>query len=411
MSDRHFPIRTTTSCQLKWNWSTLYLYSGVTASCHRTGWGKVTPDTFEFFHNTEKKQQDRQAMLNGQWPTDSCKYCQDIEAVGGFSDRMLHLDTPDQSPFELDHNPIATVVNPRILEVYFNNTCNLSCLYCLPQLSSKINQENQMNGKFDHNGVVLDTFEKSSQHSAMIEKFWEWMHKNSQGLARLNVAGGEAFYQTEFDKCLEYFGDTQHKNLELGIVTNLMVPKAKLVQYVEQLKQLLVKRKLKRVDITCSIDCMGPEQEYVRYGINLDTWFKNFEYLLSQRWLTININQTISVLTIKTMPALIEHLKTWREQRLVGHYFSEVSPQPSYLSPNILGGQVFAKDFDQILSLIPESSALKYMQGISQRINASVKNNTEAKKLLTFLDEKDRRRGTSWRDTFPWLEKELINVV
>jgi hypothetical protein len=143
----------------------------------------------------------------------------------------------------------------------------------------------------------------------------------------------------------------------------------------------------------------------------MSTWFENFEYLLSNQWLTININQTISVLTIKTMPGLVEHLQQYRKQHAIGHFFSEVTPQPSYLMPNILGHDVFVEDFKKVLSHMPDDNAKKYMQSIADHINRSEKNLDEMKKLKIFLDEKDRRRGTNWQTTFPWLMKELDNVV
>ena len=416
MPSKYFPIRTDTACQLKWNWSTLYLYQGKTASCHRTGRGDITADTFNSFHNLDNKIKERQQMLLGKWPDNSCQYCRNIEEIGGFSDRMLHLDIPNLSPVELESNLTATIVTPTILEVYFNNICNLACLYCVPTLSSRINQENKKFGKFNQDGVLLESVEISSEHSKLIEKFWDWMHINSSKLKRLNILGGEPLYQTEFDECLSYFETTSHPDLELCIVTNLMIGLDKLEVYIDKFKKLLVDKQLKRIDITCSIDCLGPEQEYVRYGINLETWMKNFEFLLKQKWLTLNINQTISVLTIKTMPELINKLNSWRQQRPVGHYFSEVSPQPTYMSVTILGASLFEKDFELIVSTMSENTeqdrtAKQYMNGIAKKALQSNCNLIELKKLKTFLTEKDRRRGTNWRKTFPWLITELENVV
>lgn len=416
MHHKYFPIKTDTACQLKWNWSTLYLYSGKTASCHRTGWDSITAETFDRFHNTHKKQQERTQMLAGMWPEQSCSYCKDIEDKGGFSDRMLHLTIPDQSPVELEHDPTSVNISPTILEVYFNNTCNLACLYCLPELSSKINQENRKFGNFSSNGVELTSLNLESDHKHMLEKFWQWMQKNSLKLKRFNVLGGEPFYQSEFEQCLQYFEQSFHPDLELGIVTNLMLSTDSLQQHVDRFKKLLSQRRLKRVDITCSIDCLGPEQEYVRFGIKLDHWIKNFEFLISQKWLTVNINQTICVLTIKTMPDLLEKLQSWRQQRNIGHYFSEVSPQPTYLMIDILGSEIFAKDFERILKYIPmntdqDKSAYNYMSGLANKVRLSRPNPIEISKLKTYLDEKDRRRGTNWTLTFPWLAKELEHVV
>jgi pyruvate-formate lyase-activating enzyme len=415
--DKYFPIKTATACQLKWNWSTLFLYKGETASCHRCEPIKITPDTFDTFHNTDQKQRDRTRMLDGLWPdSTSCYYCREIEQSGGSSDRMRHLAMPNQSPPELVTDPTAVVVQPTVLEVFFNNQCNLSCVYCGPNLSSKINSEYNKHGRFEKNGVILEPIKIDTTYLALLEKFWAWMNQYSTGLVRFTVAGGEGFYQPELETCLEYFESSRHPNLEFCIITNLMLEPVKLEKFIQRFKKLVATRRLKRVDLTCSIDCLGAEQEYTRYGMNVDRWIENFERLLQERWLTLHINQTISVLTIKTMPGLIEKIKVWKSNRKIGHFFSIVSPGPEYLVPAILGNKVFEKDFEHILDIMPRDTdedllALECMQGIAHTCAQSTPDQIELLKLKTFLNENDRRRGTNWASTFPWLVKELQHVV
>ena len=45
------------------------------------------------------------------------------------------------------------------------------------------------------------------------------------------------------------------------------------------------------------------------------------------------------------------------------------------------------------------------MEGILNQILQSEKNNEEIANLIIFLNEKDRRRKTDWRQMFPWLIK------
>jgi hypothetical protein len=111
------------------------------------------------------------------------------------------------------------------------------------------------------------------------------------------------------------------------------------------------------------------------------------------------------------MPELLSWLAEWRTQRDIGHFFSVVSPQPTYMNPGILGPGVFDNDFEKILQLMPSGINQDYMAGIFQSFQNSQRNPTEMLKLKTFLDEKDRRRNTNWKKTFPWLTKELENVV
>ena len=148
-----------------------------------------------------------------------------------------------------------------------------------------------------------------------------------------------------------------------------MVPKKRLVQYITKIKQLIANRKIKRFDITCSLDCWGPQQEYVRYGLDLKLWQSNFERLLKESWLTININQTISVLTVKTMPDLLRRVQEWRKQHYIGLWFSEVNPSPDYMKLNLFGNLEFEDSIKQIAELLPQETeqdklAFDYMKSI-----------------------------------------------
>jgi hypothetical protein len=409
-----FPIKTATSCQLKWIWSTLFLNTGITRSCHRTAESELTAENFHDFHNTDLKIQDRRDMLNGHWPEKHCGYCKNIEDIGGVSDRIRHLSVPYQMPQELRMDSAAVVVSPTVLEVYFNNTCNLGCLYCTPKFSSFIESENNKHGDFEKYDITLRNPEK--KFKTLVEKFWQWFPDGFPKLARLNVLGGEPFYQAEVDTLLSMIEQYPNPQCELNFVTNLMISQSRLSDIMEKLHSLKSRRMIRRVDITCSIDCWGPEQQYVRWPLDLDQWQQNFETLLGHDDLYLSINQTISTLTIKTMPQLLDRLYTWRSKRHVGHWFSEVNPGPEYLKPHILGSDIFEQDFQQITSMMPtdtEENALahQYMSGIFDRIRTHKPDPIQIRNMFVFLEEKDRRRGTDWRGIFPWLKDFEHHVV
>jgi hypothetical protein len=414
MSKKYFPIRTDTSCQLKWSWTSLFLNGGFSRTCHRTAETPLTPENFNNFHNTEIVLDDRRKMLQGQWPETSCSYCRQIEEAGGVSDRLQQIDIPNLSPLELENDPSAIVVSPTIVEVFFSNTCNLGCLYCVPELSSVINAENQKFGNFEQNGISLTTVEP--HYKDLSPYFWEWFPTGFVKLKRFGVLGGEPFYLNEFEKLLDMIEQYPNPDCELNIVTNLMISAERLHMFVERFKQLLITKKIKRIDMTCSIDCWGPQQEYVRSGLDLVQWQNNFETLIKNKWLYISINQTITALTIKTMPALLQKLQEWNTVRPVYQHFSCPTPGPSYLHARILGGDQFKEDFEQILAMMPRNTdtdkiTYDYMSGIANSIVQADVDPNEVKKLLTYLDEKDRRRNTNWEVLFPWLMEYKKYVV
>ena len=181
LAHRVFPIKTSTACQLKWTWSTIFLTTETTASCHRTNQHKFDVEQFDF-HNTPSKLNDRERMLQGQWPEKGCDYCKNIEAAGGQSDRITNLDLPGiHAPIELDSNPKEIKVTPRILEVYFDNTCNLKCVYCGPHFSSLWDAENKSHGEFSQGGVILRSdFKKSINIESNKQKIFDDQSAHSE---------------------------------------------------------------------------------------------------------------------------------------------------------------------------------------------------------------------------------------
>jgi len=416
MADRYFPIRTETACQLKWNWSTIQLYDGNTNSCHRVDQTVVNPENFDTFHNTPKKLSDRSLMLEGKWPSGGCEYCKNIEVAGGQSDRQFHLQIPNLTPPELESDPTAVNVTPRILEVYLDNVCNMSCIYCWDGFSSRIQQENIQFGDFAENGIEIKNYSvRHPRHAELSAAFWQWMEANSTQLARFHILGGEPFYQEQFETVISFLETHHNPDLEFNIVSNLKVSTVKLEKFIERIKNLLATRRIKRFDLTVSIDCWGAEQEYIRYGINMDQWQKNFDYVAGQKWLTLNINQTITGLGIKSMLPLIQYINQHRKTRPIGHYFMACVNR-SHLYPGIFGAGFFDKDFENILQEMPNdewqhTNARNMMLGLQTEFNAHQRDNNELLKLRTFLNEIDRRRKLDWHNTFPWLTKELEHVV
>lgn len=402
LKNRVFPIQTATACQLKWSWSTIFLTTEETASCHRTNHHKFDVDTFDF-HNTPSKINDRTQMLEGKWPEHGCDYCRNIESSGGQSDRITNLNFPGiHAPPELDVNPAAVQVTPRILEVYFDNTCNLKCLYCGPYFSSLWDAENV---KFGH-----PAFNKSTNIEQNKQRIFDWLRQHGHHLTNFNILGGEPLYQSELEECLELFAQYPAPELKLQIFTNLNTKLDHLKKVVTRVKQLVDQDKIREFEVTASLDCWGAPQEYVRYPLNLSVWQRNFEYLLEQSWINLIVSSTLTPLTIKTLPDLLVKIQQWNQHRPVYHYQNSVN-NPSYMFIDIFG-DTFREDFDQALELKPNStpeqqSSKQYLAGIAKQANSASPNQKEIKKLYDFLNEMDHRRSTDWKRTFPWLIDEF----
>lgn len=416
-----FPIQTETGCVLKWAWSTIYLKQGTTASCHRTNQSKIDPNNFADFHNHPDKLTARELMLEGKWPKGGCQYCEKIEQAGGMSDRLNHLQQEDHDlnkiPVELFENPKQTRVVPTILEIYFNNTCNMACVYCGSHYSTKWEEENRQFGKFDNNGVQIgnNIIPSTPDYNRMLSDFWQYLEVNYTSIRYFQVLGGEPFFQTEFDQCLDFWEAHPNPDLAFNIITNLKVAPKKFHQYINRFERMVKNKQINRLQITGSLDAWGPEEEYVRWGLNLKEWEENFTYLLDKPWIVLTVNSAITPLTIKGLPDLILRINEWQKQRqdnleIFHSFMSAISP--NWLVPEIFGTGVFDADFKRILEVMPlnntfDINSKEHMAGIFKQISSTPRDLTRINQLKTYLTELDRRRGTSWPQVFPWLNQEF----
>lgn len=404
-----FPIRTETSCQSKWTWSTIWLNKLSSSSCHRVNAVPFSLDQFDNFHNLPSKQRDRKLMLAGKWPGNGCEYCRDIEYAGGHSDRQHNLEIRNLTPPELETDPTAVVVTPRLVEIFAQNTCNMSCIYCHPDLSSKIAQENIKFGEFRANGVHIPVVKVPDTAHQYFEKFIGWLEKNIQVLRRLHLLGGETFLQHELmERVLSVIEKNPNPDLEFTIFSNMTVPDRYWNMYTQRIKYLQKMGCIKIFDLTASIDCWGAQQEYVRYGLDLNKFEQRFSWAADQDWLRLTVNQTITSMTIKTMPELIEKIKYYSQGRHIGHYF-EMHIGPRFHHPGIFAWSMWEDDFKRILDAMPKDTdnhieAIVRMQGVQKQLQASGSHDfNEIENLHIYLDEIDRRRGTDWRSLFPYL--------
>ena len=409
-----FPINTATACQSKWTWSTIWLNQLASSSCHRVHPFKFELADFDNFHNTPEKITAREKMLRGEWPGSGCEYCKSIESAGGHSDRQHNLEIRGLTPQEVELDPTATHVTPKIVEIFAQNTCNLACVYCNGNLSSKIEQENKKHGAFKSQGVVIPVITTPTVAAdEYFVKFLDWVDNNIQVLRRLHLLGGETFLQRRLmDGVLDIIERRPNSELRLCIFSNFNTPDSLWYPYLDRIKSLQQRGHIKMFDLTASIDCWGAEAEYTRSGLDLAEFEKKFAWAAEQNgtWLTLFVNQTITPLTIRSMPELIEKINYYSNGKHIAHYWEMYIGTSPYMHPNIFSYSMWENDFDRIFAVMPDSNtheheAVVRMQGIQSYLQQFTQNNSmQIKNLHIYLDELDRRRGTDWRQVFPYLD-------
>jgi len=395
--------------------------TGSSSSCHRTRFYKIDPDNFGNFHNLPEKIKDREMMLAGKWPGNGCEYCKNVEDNNGISDRVMTLmrnHVADKVPPELFENPEETSVTPTILEIYFNNTCNLSCVYCGPYHSSQWNQEINKFGPIKIDTLSIDKFTSNhDNYDKLVSGLWTYLAENDRYkvIRQFQILGGEPLIQKELDQCISFWKTHPNPSLTINIISNLMLPHDRFVEKISQFENMVNSHTIYTLALTASLDCLGPEQEYARYGIDLAVWLKNFEYLLDKPWIHLSIHSCINVLSIKTLSDLMAKIVEWNTHRPpnmpIDHSFDFViGGEYSGLHPTTFGPGVFDDDFKKIIDLMPvdtdtQQSSKKQMQGLAKYVKNTARNSEQIAVLIKYLEELDRRRATNWREIFPWISE------
>ena len=420
---KYFPKVTDPQCQLKWNWSTLWLNDGTTNSCHRCLKVPLDPDNFDNFHNLPHKIKEREIMLSGKWPTvenggsGHCNHCKKVEDFGGTSDRVNMFKVPNQTPPELYKDPKSTFVTPRILELFLNDTCNMKCTYCGPRDSSQWKSELKKYGALtDPDGNPSTTHAptskgmfKSKDQRALMDKTKDWLLRNAYKLSRLHLLGGETFYQSELDEILDTLEKVKATDLELNIVSNLMIKEERFRSVIERIRKLVKDRRIGRFDLTASIDGWGPEAEYARTGLKCDHFEKLFSYAVDQKWMTLHCNLTVTAMTVRSIPHLVNKVIEYRKKNSKISLRAGALTGTPILHPSTFGSKMWTEDLEKILSIWPKETLqdrnqMQEFKSIFDSIPTEMPDEKMLRYFKHFLDQLDKRRNTNWRKVLPHLD-------
>lgn len=241
--------------------------------------------TFDFFNNSTKIIQRRDALLNGIEHKD-CNYCWKSKAATGTSYRDFEntwksvKDKSDDIFF---------------IEIMLDNLCDMSCIYCGPDSSSKIASEQKLKQQ------LRQPKEKD------IEIFVDWLietlsEQKSDRDATLSFLGGEITYSKNFyifmNKLLA--SEKMHdKFLTISFLTNGNSNKNNTKKLIDILNRIPTNWS---VNICISNEGWGEVGSIVRWGIDWSKFKSNLQdYIMHPRVQFLCLSPTPSLFTLDSM--------------------------------------------------------------------------------------------------------------
>ena len=388
-------------CLAKWLQVTLHLQNGRNHSCHhpiphQPSLQEVQAN-YKAIHNSKFKKAQRQAMLNGKRP-EECDYCWRIEdsSPDNFSDR-IHKSSESWALPELDRIkslPWDADVNPTYLEVSFGNECNFKCAYCSPWVSSAILTEFQKHGPYKqlpgYSYQMMKDKESpfylygKDEFNPYVDAFWKWWPELSNDLKVFRITGGEPLLNPNTFQFLESIIKDPKPQLEVAINSNLGVPDVYINKFINYAKNIKNGSTVKHFQLFTSLDTSREQAEFIRFGLNYDTFFKNLHKILNELPdLQIIFMCTYNVMSVPRFRNFLQDIKEIKKM-YKNPYGKDSRVQISipYLRyPNFLAANILPKSY---LTYVEES--LDYMLRNSLDEDMIIFDNWEIEQLRRIYD-------------------------
>lgn len=307
---------------------------------------KVNRHGYSDLYRSETLQTIRAEMLCGVRPK-TCSRCFSQEDAGVKSSREIYNEIWQEDR----EYRMSDVIEPRYIDLRLGNLCNLKCRMCNPYSSNQwIDEWETIHGPFPEGERDWLKNMNWAEHSGSDRHLKEMMHH----VEEIYFTGGEPTIIQRHDQLLDYCIDADlAKNIRLKYNTNLTnVP----VRLMEKWRHFAHLR------LNCSIDGIGPLNDYIRYPSKWKGIWRNYTRVLERvENGVLDIHVTVQVTNILDLHRLLEHFVTPPVSPVI---FFNILDHPDCLNIQILPHhlkQLAQQRLEPWLDLPGMSGVLDYM--------------------------------------------------
>jgi hypothetical protein len=213
-------------------------------------------------------------------------------------------------------------------------------------------------------------------------------------------------------------------NLELNVNSNFGGKERQLAKFTDSVNSLLTQNKIKSFKLFTSLDTWNERAEYIRDGLDLSVFERNFDYFMQSTTAPVTYMITFSLFSVTTFETLLEkileqrrkynNVDSGRWQRI--HFDTPYLKEPLQHDINILPKETYLPYMESHLQFIKDNTKEGSKEHFSEmeyekfrRVVDYMKNTTydvnkvrEGRKdFWNFFKEHDRRRNLDFEKTFP----------
>ena len=347
----------------------MYNFNGMVKNCIRSSGsiGNIKDSTIEEILSSDRNLNTQENMLNDR-PGSQCHTCYDLERgkkrLDVISDRIFYMrELKDVSfdTYQYNNHDLRSV------DLRWSNVCNSKCVYCGSSFSSLWAQE--LGEKFD-----VPTEEQKS-------KFKEYIFQRAHHLRHVDLAGGEPLLMKENLEFLEILKKV-NPSVNIRINTNLSKTDTKVFEAVCGFQN---------VHWTVSVESIGKEFEYIRYGTQWEDFSKNLDTikLLDHK---ITFNMLYFLLNYRGLfecVDLLQNLGFHNNSFVIGALLTPLYLNIRHLPENVLQSieEELKKKINQKPGYLLEDSLKNLLHYIQQPFEKNLKDSFDQLKKL------DQRRN------------------
>jgi sulfatase maturation enzyme AslB (radical SAM superfamily) len=193
---------------------------------------------------------------------------------------------------------------PVDLQIELGNTCNSACIMCVPEASSRLEQEYHKLHKINSSLFVKPkTYKSWTKDENLVKKFVQEIISIPK-LRYIHFLGGETLYDESFYTiCDQLVAHGIAKDIIVGTTTNGTIFNNRIQKFIENFKQF---------HLGISIESVTPLNDYVRWPGKIDSILPNIDKFLQLReanpGLFISLRITPNVFSIYDIDKLFVYM-------------------------------------------------------------------------------------------------------
>ena len=379
--------------------------------------------------NSDYFKQTRVDMLNGKKPA-ACEFCFKEEENGATSYRInQNKEWTEKLGEELIKDIVSKTedegtipFNLYSLDLRLGNTCNLKCIMCQPQDSSKWIKDNEYLAANTTLGTdvagaktvfqdKIKFYNKDNYEWYKRKEFKEAVLAQRKNLNHIIIAGGEPLFikeQKELIQELVKSGDS--KDISISYHTNGTIYDSELVKLWGEFKH---------VNLYFSLDSYREINRYLRYPSLFDLIEKNLQKFDMECPMNVDMDilTTVSNMSLWYIPEFVKWIEEQNFTRITykdskdygpGWIFSGVVHYPEFLNPKVLPKSVKKAITFKILKHIEEYKDILIFDNLKAFVDMMNSEDLSFRlpELKEYLENLDKLRDTDYKETF----RELIKL-